>query len=495
MRIAIAEISQETDTFSPILTTLSDFEQTGLYFGDEILEKMQGVGKIGGFLNIAQHESDIEYLPILRARATSGGRIADETLTYLTDKLIDGLQNAQPFDVLYLSLHGAASSKSKDDLEGHVLQQVRDLLGPDMPIIVPLDHHANITQKIMALATLVIGYEEQPHDQVETGERAAKLLFRLMKKEINPTGAWVKIPMITPQDQFLTSHGPMKEWFDLARDIEKRPGAITASTFPMQPWIDVEEGGWAAMVYTENDPELAVTLTNELAQKAWNLRDTFWQSERVAISDAVRQADEAPEGLVILSDTGDSVYGGAPGDSTVILAEMLKQNIKSTAFVPVIDAEATQKAIQVGVGKTITLNIGGKLDNVFSKPVPVTAIVSAISQSLHVKLSDRDYCDMGNTVLLEAGPIKIVLAKDRLQAINYPIMYTHLGLDINDAKMVVLKTASNFQYFTPWRKQLIRVDAPGMTQSNLKAFDWKRVPRPMYPLDDLSTWQANAQTC
>lgn len=490
MRIAIAEISQETDTFSPIPTTLRDFEQTGLYFGNEVLEKMPGVGKIGGFLNIAQHEPNVEYLPILRARATSGGRITDQTLTFLTEKLIHGLEDALPFDVLYLSLHGAAASKSIDDLEGHVLQEVRDTIGHNIPIIVPLDHHANITQKIMDLSTLIIGYEEQPHDQVETGERAGKLLFRLLKKEFIPTAAWFKIPMITPQDQFLTSQAPMKTWFDLAREIEKRPGAITASNFPMQPWMDIEEAGWATMVYTNNDPALAKKLAAELANTAWQMRETFLKSERVAISDAVQQADQAQEGLVILSDTGDSVYGGAPGDNTVILAEMLKQNIQSTAFVPVVDAEATEKAANAGVSTQITLDIGGKLDNVFCQPVTVTANVSAISNGLHVKLSELDYCNMGQTVLLEAGPIKIVLAKDRIQAINYPIMYTHLGLDVNDAKMVVLKTASNFQHFAPWRKHLIRVDAPGMTQSNLEAFTWKRIPRPMYPLDDLPHWQA-----
>jgi microcystin degradation protein MlrC len=490
MRIAIAEISQETDTFSPILTTMQDFEQAGLYYGQEILEKMHGVGKIGGFLSIAQHEQNVETLPILRAQATSGGRILEETLTFLTEKLIRGLQNALPFDALYLSLHGAASSQKIDDLEGHVLQRVRDTIGNDIPVIVPLDHHANITQKIMDLSTLVIGYEEQPHDQVETGERAARLLFRLLKKEITPTGAWVKIPMITPQDQFLTSLAPMKTWFDLAREMERRPDALTASTFPMQPWIDVEEGGWAAVVYTHNNPSLAKSLVAQLANKAWELRDTFWRSERVSIFDAVQQADRAHEGLVILSDTGDSVYGGAPGDNTVILAEMLKQNIQSTAFVPVIDAEATEKAANAGVGRQITLDIGGNLDSIFCKPVRITAAVSAISNGLNARLGGLGYCDLGQTALLEAGPIKIVLAKDRIQAINYPIMYTHLGLNINDAKMVVLKTASNFQHFASWRKQLIRVDAPGMTQSNLHAFSWQRIPRPIYPLDELPTWQA-----
>ena len=141
------------------------------------------------------------------------------------------------------------------------------MVGDDVPIVAPLDHHANITKLIMESADVVTGYQTQPHDPFETGERAVRILFDLLKKKISPTVGWFKIPMVTPQDQFLTSGGPMKEWFDLAREMEKRPGVISASTFPMQPWLDVEEAGWTAMAYTDNDLPLARQLAAELAKR------------------------------------------------------------------------------------------------------------------------------------------------------------------------------------------------------------------------------------
>ena len=134
--------------------------------------------------------------------------------------------------------------------------------------------------------------------------------------EISPVMAWQRIPLITPQDQFLTSDGPMKEWFDLARELENRPGVLDVSPYPMQPWLDVAEGGWAVVVHTDADPELAREVAAEMSARAWKLREEFWKSERVSVADAVRSAVAADDGLVILSDTGDSVYGGAPGDNT-----------------------------------------------------------------------------------------------------------------------------------------------------------------------------------
>lgn len=490
MRIAIADISQETDTFSPRLTGLEDFELNGLLYGNEILEKMQGVGKIGGFLAIAAHREDVELLPILRANAMAGGRITEETLAFLKNKLLVGLKEVLPVDGVFLSLHGAASSEETDDLEGQVLHAVRQLVGDAVPIVAPLDHHASITGLIMDSTDVVIGYQTQPHDVFETGERGARILFDLLDKKISPSGAWFRIPMVTPQDQFLTSGGPMKVWFDLAREMERLPGVITASNFPMQPWLDVEDAGWTAMVYTDGSPQLAWKLAAELANKAWELRDQFWVSGRLSPAQTIRQADGAEEGLIIIADTGDSTFGGAPGDSTCLLREMLAQGITSTAYVPMVDAEAVMAAFEAGEGQEVTLSLGGKMDNVFSKPVQVTGTITRVSEDLVADLGERGSCQMGRTALLEAGSIKIALADSRVRAINFPAMYTHLGLDVAAAKMVVLKTASNFQYFAPWRKGLIRADSPGMTQSNLHDFDWVRAPRPLYPFDDLPEWQA-----
>jgi len=491
MRIALAEVAQETDSFSPLRADRSDFEAYGLYFGQEILQHMRGVGPLGGFLEVAAEQPEpVEVLPLIRAWGSAGGTITDQTLAFLTERLVTGLTQVLPVDGVFLSLHGAAAAESEDDVEGHVLQAVREVVGPSVPIVVAFDHHANITQRMVACANALIGHETQPHDPPATGRKAARLLFEMLRGNVRPTVAWQKIPMITPQDQFLTAAGPMKEWFDLARELEARPGVLDVSPYPMQPWLDVAEGGWAVVVHTNNDAALARSLALEMANKAWALRDQFWASERVAAAAAVRQADQADEGLIILSDTGDSVYGGAPGDSTCILQALLAQPPSSLAYLPMVDPAALDAAIKAGVGANVTLDLGGKLDNVFSQPVRVTGSVAAVSQGFIVDLHDRGVCDLRRTALLDVGTLRIVLLDHRSFAINHPVLYTHLGLDLADAKLVVVKTASNFQFFSRWRKGLIRVDSPGTTQSDLTAFTWRRVPRPMYPLDPLDDWQA-----
>ncbi len=491
MRIAVAEVAQETDSFSPLVADRSDFEAYGLYFGEEILERMRGVGPIGGFLEIAALQPHpVDLRPIVRAWGSAGGTITAETLDFLTGRLVAGLKQSLPLDAVFLSLHGAAASEKEDDVEGHVLQAVREVVGRDIPVVVAFDHHANITRRMVECANLLIGHETQPHDPPATGRKVARLLFRMLRGEIHPTVRWRKIPMITPQDQFLTSAGPMKEWFDLARQMETRSGVLDVSPYPMQPWLDVAEGGWSVIVHTDNDAELADSLAAEIADKAWSLREQFWRSERVAPAEAIRQAVAAERGLIILSDTGDSVYGGAPGDSTCILKALLDQQIPCPAFVPMIDSEALQAALAAGVGARITVDLGGKLDHVFSQPVRVTGNVAAVSRGFTVDLRDRGICDLRQTALLEVGEVRIALLDHRSFAVNHPVLYTHLGLDIADAKMVVVKTASNFQFFSRWRSGLIRVDSPGTTQSDLTAFRWQRIPRPTYPLDALADWSA-----
>jgi microcystin degradation protein MlrC len=491
MRIAVAEIAQETGSFSPMVAELSDFETYGLFFGQEIIERMRGVGPIGGLLDVVTEQNNpVELLPLVRAWAAAGGTITADTIEFLIGRLVTALQAALPLDAVFLCLHGAAASEKEDDVEGAVLEAVRQVVGENVPIICPLDHHANVTERMVRFATALIAHETQPHDPFATGRKAARIMFRMLRGEIRPVMRWCKIPMITPQDQFLTSQGPMQEWFDLAREMEGRDRVIDVSPCPMQPWLDVAEGGWSVVVHTDNDAELAQSLANEMADAAWQLRDRFWMSERVAPAAAVQQTDAADRGLVILSDTGDSVYGGAPGDSTIILRELLNQQVAGLALVPVIDPEVLEVAIAAGVGADISIDLGGKVDNVFSQPVRVNARVAATSLGVTVNLADRGICDLRRTTLLEVGQVRIVVLGHRSFAINHPVLYTHLGLEISAAKLVVVKTASNFQFFHRWRQGLIRVDSPGMTQSDLTAFEWKRIPRPIYPLDDLDEWRA-----
>jgi len=230
---------------------------------------------------------DLEILPIIYARSTSSGRVKTEVLDFFKERLESGLKEVLPLDAVFLSLHGAAAAEQEDDLEGCILEITRKVIGKDIPIVLTLDHHANITKRIIENTDILVGYETQPHKLYETGEKGAKILFSLLKGEFTPAVGWQKIPLVAPQDNFHTDHGPMQEWFDLAREMEKDPQVIKISNFPMQPWLDVSEAGWTTVVYTNNNYSLARKLAVKLANKAWELREKFWFYKRVSPTDLI----------------------------------------------------------------------------------------------------------------------------------------------------------------------------------------------------------------
>jgi microcystin degradation protein MlrC len=492
MRIAIAKFGQETSTFSPVATTLDTFREFGIYEGDEMLTPAKSTGSIAGFLDTAK-ETGIDWtpLPLFRAWAGASGVITKDTLQFFEYKLRSGLESVLPIDAFYFDLHGAGQAENEPDTEGYLLHISRKILGDSIPIVIALDHHANITQLMIDNCDGLVGHRTQPHEPYETGYLAGKMLFDLLQGKTKLAMAWRKIPLITHQEQFLTSQGPMKVWFDLAREMETRTDVISVSPFPMQPWLDVPEGGWAAVVVTNNDPQLADKLAAELANKAWELRDAFLKQDSISPEAAIQKALAAEKGLVILSDTGDSVFGGASGDSTVILREMMRQKITQMALVPMPDAEAVEKAIAAGEGNTITVMLGGKLDPNFAQPIEVIAQVIKLGGGrIKAEIVGMESFDMGRAALLKAGSIYIVVSEARGIGGNHPIVYRHFGIEPAEAKMAVLKTASNWQYYKDMTSEVIRVDTPGATMSNLHGFKWEQLPRAIYPLDDLREWQA-----
>ncbi len=491
MKIAIAKFGQETSSFSPTRTTLETFKQYGLYEGEEILARSRGVGPIGGFLEVAA-EQRVEWtpVPLIRGWAGASGVITPDTLRFFEDKLLSGLHEAGPVDAFYFDLHGAGQAENAPDSEGHLLETVRSHLGEEIPIVISLDHHANLTQQMVDCVDALVADRTQPHQPFETGRLAAGMLLAMLGGELRPTIAWRKIPMIAHQEQFLTTApGPMREWFDLAREMETRPGVVSASTFPMQPWLDVPEGGWATAVVTNNDPALADRLAAELAEAVWERRERLWKLDSISPAEAVRRAVAADNGLVVLSDTGDSVFGGATGDSTVLLTEMLAQRVEQPALVPMVDPEVVEQAVASGVGSEFSTTIGGKQDTRFSRPVEISARVEAIGGGrIRADVCGLESFDMGRAALLEVGSIRVLVSEARGIGGNHPIVYRHFDVEPADAKMVVLKTASNWQYYADMTSEVIRANTPGMTMSNLQEFNWVNLPRPIYPLDDLTNW-------
>jgi microcystin degradation protein MlrC len=490
MRIAIAHIGQETGSFTPTHTTIETFRQFGLYEGAELLTKMRGVGPIGGFLAAAaEEEIDLTPLPIIQAWGGAHGPLTAETLAFLEAKLVAGLQQALPVDGFFFSQHGAAAAENEPDVEGYLLAAARRVLGPDVPIIAPLDHHGNMTQRMIDHLNGLVAHRTQPHLPFETGKLAAHLLFAMVRGDVRPTMAWRKIPLITHQEQFLTSHGPMKTWFDRARAWETVSDVLAVSPFPMQPWLDVPEGGWSVVVVTDNNATLADQIADELAQMAWDQRAQFMIYESLPVAEAVRRAVAEPRGLVLLSDTGDSVFGGAPGDSTQILRELLAQNVAQPTLVPLVDAEVVDQATRAGQGSVIQVALGGKLATAFHQPVPLTARVAALGGGrIYAQVMGVESFDMGRAALLEVGALRIVVSEREGVGGNHPAVYRHFGLEPAQAKLAVMKTASNFQYYANMTSAIIRVNTPGPTMSQLADFSWQHLPRPIWPLDERTDW-------
>jgi microcystin degradation protein MlrC len=497
MRLAIAEVGQETCHFTSVRTTVETFRQYGLYEGEAILsKKATGAGYVAGFLKAAEEEQvDLQLVPLISGWASASGPLTAQTVQFLVEKIESGLRAAGKIDGFFFGLHGAAAAENEPDVEGVLLETARRVLGPDVPIVVPFDHHGIMTRLKMANLNGLVGHRTQPHQPFDTGYWAAKQLFAIVRGDVRPTIAWHRIPMIAHQEQFLTARGPMKQWFDRAREMEKMDKVVAVSPFPMQPWLDVPEGGWVTVVVTNNDQELANKLSAELAQMVWDMREQFWVYESIPIAEAVQRAVAAEKGLVILSDTGDSVFGGATGDSTVILRELVKQQVPDLALVPIVDAESTRQCWQAGVGSTVDLVLGGKLDPLFGKPFEVTAKVLALGEGvIEVTMGIRSEYDMGKRALLEIGNVRVVVSENVGVGGNHPSVYQSFGIEPATAKMAVLKTASNFQYYADITSQIIRVDSVGPTMSHLEQFDWQSLPRPIYPLDELPTWQATPET-
>ena len=492
MRLAVIHVGQETNDFNPVPTGMRDFESFGLYEGPQIFEKLRDVGQIGGYLAAVEASGrKVESVPIIRGWATAGGRVTTECRRYFERKMREGLRDAGRIDGLAMQLHGACAAEGVDDVEGAQIAICREVLGPDVPIVLSLDHHENITRRMVELSTAIVGHRTQPHDPFDTGRIGAELLMRIAAGEVKPVMAWRKLPMVTHQEQFLTSRHPMKTWFDRARAMEAAdPRVLQASNYPMQPWLDVEEGGWATVVVTDGDRALAERLADELADLAWSMRDQFQLREAVAIDDAVRMADAEKNGIVVLSDTGDTVFGGAAGDSNLILEAMLRLGIAGPALVPLIEPQTALRLAEAGVGATVTLPVGGHAAPAFFRPLTITGKVRHVGGGLvRVTGHRQPEVDMGRTVIFDAGPVTMLISELRGLAGNLPEVYRAFGVEPQGYKMAVLKTASNFQYFAPLASRVIRVDTIGPGQSQVETLPWRRLPRPIWPLEPVADWR------
>jgi microcystin degradation protein MlrC len=486
MRIGIARIAQETNTFSPTLTGLDAFRSTGVHHGDDVLDIKDSGKEIPGLIE-GCHQAQL--IGVISAETLPGGCLTHEAENSLLDWFTRDLQTALPLDGLLLSIHGALAGVSDPDFDGRIVQTARQILGNQAPIAVSLDLHANITRRKIVNANLLRGYHTHPHiDARETGRFVSRLLMETLRGRVRTTMSAVKIPMITPAETQLTTQNPLKALIEVTLHQEARPHVLSSSIFTVQPWLDVPELGWCSVVVTDGDPHLADRMARELAQIAWEQRYDYIQPCHT-YKEALDEAFAVEDQPVVISDFADLMTGGGTGDSTWYLKELLARSPKQPCYLNMVDPEAVNTMCEAGPGATITLSLGGKQDHIHSSPVVITG------QVLHLLpiIPNRELpLSMGEAGVLQVGNIYIVVS-ERTGPGDNPIIYQGAGLDVLRAKILVAKSVVDWREgYKDIGKRFLLGEAPGLAPSNLKILNWKSAPRPIFPLDDNVLWNSQS---
>ena len=488
MRVFMAMLSHETNTFSTLATDRAQFETRELRYGGEILEVYRGTGTcLGGMIDGAGARG-LLLLPSLAAAAAPAGRVAKDFYEDAKARICADLRAAGRLDGVLLDLHGAMVPEGIDDGEGDLLAAVREQIGPRIPVGVTLDFHANVTAAMVRHATLLHGYKTYPHvDMAERGREAAERLADVAAGKIRPTTAFRQPRLLPPIASQRTAEGPMRRLYDLADEMERDPRVVSVSVFAGFPLADIHDAGLSIYVATNGDAALAESLADRLETVAWTHRREFIHRAmpvREAVADALGRAERP----VVLADIADNTGGGAAGDGTEILRELLRVEAPGVTVACVWDREAAAACTRAGVGATLTLAVGGKVDDRHGAPVTVTGRVTALSngQFVHKGPMLRGLPgNLGRTAVLQVGGVKIILISHRWQTLD-PEMIRIVGIEPTEERILVVKSTIHYRAaFEPIAARIIEVDAPGLSSSNLDRFAFAHVRRPIFPLDDV----------
>ncbi|MGD9861713.1 MAG: M81 family metallopeptidase [Pseudodonghicola sp.] len=490
MKIAVASFEFEGNSLSLRVARREDFERLGVWSGEAMLDMAAGkqLALTGGLNTLT--EEGAEIVPIVMARCVSGGHVEDSFFEEMKTRIAEGIGAAMPLDGVYLALHGAMICDTEKDPEGAIVSAVRQKLGDaDIPIAVSLDLHAHVTPRMARDAQIIVGYETYPHvDSYRTGACAAGLLVRAVRGEIRPVTRIRKYNAIVPVLGGATlGDEPMAQVATLARRAEAEGRALSVSYFPVQPWLDMADVGITGLAVTDDDPEAADAVAQEVLDAIWERRRDF-ELPAMTPEEAVKAA-VAAEGRTLIVDAPDSMGAGAQGDSPALLAALLKHAPDTEAAVYIVDPETARQAQEIGEGGTGDFLIGAKQDDRWFDPLPVRATVERLGDG---KITYRGgpvsgaTTTTGLTVVLRAGGIRIVVG-------SFPF-YEHMdehyvanGIDIAECKIASFKNLMNYRKLLGPGVQYIALHGPGGAPLRLQDVDWENRVRPFWPADDMAS--------
>lgn len=483
-RILVCEYHQESNTFNPIVSPLSKFSPGLGYEGDKVYNaRMSTRSAIHGAVD-AITAAGGEAVPTVFLTASSGGRMDDKVLELACDRMRHYVAEAGEFDGVYVDLHGATCTETVDDASGEFLRVIRELIG-DKPMTASCDLHANITKLMLEKADAISGYQSYPHvDHYETGHRAASLLMKKLNGEKFST-ATVSVPMLIPPSGYTTLVEPFKSIIARGKAMVEEGKLLDFSTFAVQPWLDISEIASTAMAVAE-DAAVAKACAEELAQMLFEARDKS-QPELYSVDEIIdiAEANKADK-PVILCDSADSPNGGAVGDSPVVAMRLLERGSKLRAGMFIKDPEAVKQAFAVGVGNEDDFTVGAAYTPGMPGPLKAVGKVRSLHDgyfTLEGPANRGALGYIGRATVVSFGNIDVLICETPAKS-GDPQLFRHFGIEPTLYDLIEVKANTSFR--VPYSKisDLIYVsDTPGAGASNMKQFQWKNLPKGMYPLD------------
>jgi microcystin degradation protein MlrC len=482
MKIAIGALLFEGNTFSPMVIGRRDFMSKYLCEGEAVVTELAGTGtEMAGAISVLRGES-AEIMPLIATHGGAGGRVSSGCYSELKAALLRRLAASGPLSGIYLALHGAFVAEGFDDVEGDLLTEVRRLVG-DTPIVISCDLHGHITEPMLTLSNALIGYQHYPHDDTfETGERCIRLLVGIAAGRRNPSMRACRVPMLVPaQKQRTRGDGPMAQIFHMARKLEVEEVAA-ASYFCVQPWMDLPNMGFTAVVVAENAGVAAVA-AREIARDAWKRRHQFLVD--VQAPDAAISSGLKVDGYVILADAADCVGGGATGDSAAVLAALLRYAPHSSAAIHIVDAETASEAWKHRLGGRFRVSLGNKLNPIYGPPVEADAELVSLSDGRFTYqggLMRGVEAQMGPAAVLRVGAVDVLVTS--MSAYEYADeAFAANDINVRRKNFVVVKNPMNYQAAYADAAAQFVLDTPGPTTPNLRSLKFTRLDRPTFPID------------
>lgn len=490
MRLVIAMMKHETNTFSPVPTPLESFARGARTVPEDaaVIEAFKGTGSaIAGFLDLAEAEGAEVVTPIA-AGAWPSGPVHDDAYAYMTDRICEAV--AAGCDGVMLDLHGAMVTQSLEDGEGALLARLRTI-APDLPIGVALDMHTNLYADLAENVTVLAGYQTYPHiDSYETGIRAGKATLAALKGEVRPTVAWGNKPMLPHVMRQGTDDFPNSELQEMTRRME-REGALCATLFTGFPHADISQAGLSAVVATDGDQAQAEAWRDELLDFAWaNRADFVYKIEPLA--ESLQRASRMTEGPIVLLDHYDNAASGGTMDCMAVLGGILETGLEDVAAFAIRDADSAAATHAAGEGAEVTLDLGGKTEmpavGLSGKPLKVTGRVKTLSDGLYRNegpAAKGVLMDMGPTAVLDTGKVEIVVTSKNQEPNDLNCMRS-LGIEPTAKRYLMLKSRIHYRAgFKRIAAETVECAGEGVCTSDYSSLTFKGVRRPIYPLDDI----------